>query len=93
MCVWVFYIGKNHAFFPVVMERLLPQKIIYQSQNSHSRRLGKMASRIYETYKNYIMMYGSHIYKIAADMAMYKICDLPPDKHDTPQWKCVLPCC
>ena len=68
-------------------------KLKYKSKNTHNRRSGELASCIYETYKNYIMMHGSHIYIIAADMAMYKICDLPPDKHDTPQWKCVLPCC
>ena len=73
MCVWVFYIGKNHAFFPVVMERLLPQKIIDQSQNSHSRRLGKMASRIHETYKNYVIAHECCIHKTEKDMYIAKM--------------------
>ena len=52
-----------------------------------------MSSRIFETYKNCLMLHGCHIYQTASDMAIATMCVYPPSRHALPHWKFVLHCC
>ena len=61
--------------------------------NSHKIRSGEMKSNIFETYKNDVILHGHNIHKTGTYMAMEKMCPFPYDKHELPDWKCVLRCC
>ena len=68
-------------------------KINTISQNSQNIRSGENYNRLFETYKNYVVSYGCHIYATTYDMYMATICAYPPSQHAFPQWKCVFCCC
>ena len=65
----------------------------YLSQNAQNRGSREKSNRLFDTYKNYLMPHGRHIYATAADMDMATICAYPPSQHALPYWKCVLCCC
>ena len=69
------------------------RKLDYLSQNSQNRRSGEKANRLFETYKNFVMPHGHHIYATAADMAMATLCAYPKPQHSLSYCKCVLRCC
>ena len=48
------------------------------SQNAQNRRSGKMANRLFETYKNYVVPRGRHIYATAYYMTMDTVCSYTP---------------
>ena len=52
-----------------------------------------MANRLFETYKNFVILLGSHIYAIEYGTAINTICASPPSQHELPHWKYVLRCC
>ena len=52
-----------------------------------------MKSRIFETYKNYIIQHGHHILKKTTATSIVAIRNFKYDKHDQPHWKYVLRCC
>ena len=62
------------------------------SQNVQNRRSGEKPNRLFETYKNYVIPHGCHIYATESDMAMTTICAYPPSQHALPHWKYVLRC-
>ena len=64
-----------------------------KSQNYQNIRSVKKAHHIYETYKNKVMPYGSHIYPRASDMKNATMCAYPQSDHALPHWKCVLRYC
>ena len=49
----------------------------YISNNEQNRRSGELLSRLFETYKNYVIPHGCLIYNSAAGMAMSDICPCP----------------
>ena len=69
------------------------EKLKYQRQNDQNIRSGEKQNRIYETYKNIVMLHGRHIYAKASDMAKTTMCAYPQSDHSMPQRKYVLWCC
>ena len=64
-----------------------------QSQNKQHIMSGKIVSRIYNTYKNYVIENGRHIYKTLVDMDIATMCDFPSNQHALSHYKFVLHCC
>ena len=52
-----------------------------------------MDNFLFETYKNYVMPHGRHIYVTEYDMDMATTCAYPPPQHSLPHCKYVLSCC
>ena len=52
-----------------------------------------MADCLFETYNNYVMPHGHHIYATSSDMAMVKMCAYPSYQNALPHLKFVLRCC
>ena len=40
-----------------------------------------MANNIFDTYTNYLMKHGKHMFKLASDMAMATMFAYPPSKY------------
>ena len=51
-----------------------------------------MDNCLFETYENYGIPYGHHIYETAADMAMSTMCAYPPSQHALPHYKYLFGC-
>ena len=47
-------------------------------KNKQNRRYDEIANSLFETYKNYVMMHGRHIYAAVSDMFMATMCEYPP---------------
>ena len=62
-------------------------------KNAQKIRPGEKANRLFDTYKNYVIPHGRHIYAISDYMAMAKICEHPQSLYSLPHWKYVLRCC
>ena len=90
MCGCECCISEKYAFVSLNMAGLLSEKLRDQSKNAQNIRSGKIASSIYETYKNSVMQHGHHIYKTAAYIAISEMCDFPYNQHALLDWKCVL---
>ena len=73
MVVSVTYLQKN-AFIIVIMEWAFFEKLKDQSFNAQNISSGEMANHLFETYKNYVMPHGKHMFKTASDMAMATMC-------------------
>ena len=54
----------------IITTRKLPKNIKDKIHNLQSRRSGKMANRVFGTYKNYEIPHGCHIYQTVSDMDM-----------------------
>ena len=52
-----------------------------------------MDNRLFETYKDSLILHGHHIYQTSPDMAISIMCDYPPSYNLLMHWKCVLCCC
>ena len=64
-----------------------------RSHNAQNRIPGEISSRIFETYKNAVQPHVCHIYNIAADMSIPKMCPCNFKHHGLPHWKFVLCFC
>ena len=53
------------------------EKLIDQSCNTQNRRSGEITNRLFETYNNYIMTHGNHMFQTASDMVMANMCTYP----------------
>ena len=49
-----------------------------------------MDNHIFETYKNYVLLYGRYINKAAYDIAMATMCAYIESQNLLLHWKCVL---
>ena len=52
-------------------------KLKDQSCNAQNRRSGEIVSCLFETYKNYVMPHGNHMFQTESDMARAKMCAHP----------------
>ena len=83
----VVYLPKlyiHHYYHGVIF---ILKQLKYQSQNSQNRRSGGKSNRIYETYKNTVVPYGSHIYSESYDMTKAKMCAYTQSYHVLPHCK------
>ena len=93
------YVVLSVAYLPKVYIHIyhhgtiVNQKLKYQIHNSQNRRYDEMASCIFETYQNYMMPLGSHIYQTLSDMYMATMCSYPLSQHVLTHWKCALRYC
>ena len=62
-------------------------------QTAQNRRSGEKENRIYETYKNTVMLHGHHIYARSYEMEKATMCAYSLSDHALPHWKYVLRCC
>ena len=49
-------------------------KLKDQICNLQNRRSGEMANRLFETYKNYVMPHGNHMFQTESGMSMETMC-------------------
>ena len=93
MCDYECFISSKsvHSSLLSLWDRYL-NKLKYQSQNSQKIRSGEISNHLFETYKNYVMPHGRHIYQTAYDMAMSKMGAYLPYQHAFTYWKYVLRC-
>ena len=70
----------------------LSEKIKHPSHNAKNIRYGEMSTRIFETYKNYVIPHGRRILKMAYDMSMATMGAYPLSQHALPHYKCMLRC-
>ena len=63
------------------MAEFLFKEIKHQSQNEQNIKSGEMANRLFETYKNSVMMHGRHSYQTESAMAMATLYKYPPSQH------------
>ena len=93
MVVNVVYLSKlyiPHYYHGVIG---IFKKLKYQIQNSQNRRSGGKSNRIYETYKNMVMLHGRHIYVKAYDMEKATMCAYPHSYHSLTHWKYIMQVC
>ena len=93
MCGCEFFISAKNIHLSLLSWRdAYFEKFKYQIQNYQSRRSGKKAHHIYETYLNTVMPHWRHIYDKASDMAKDKMCTYPQSDNALTRWKFVLRC-
>ena len=56
------------------MEGDLYEKHKDQSYNAKNRRSGEISNYLFETYKNSAMLHVKHLFKIAYEMSLEKMC-------------------
>ena len=93
MHLWVFLFYQKYTFKFNIIVQLLSVNIQYQSHNAQNIRSSEMASRLSETYNNYFIPHGSHIYKTSSKISMATISTYPPSQHVLPRQKFLLRCC
>ena len=69
------------------------EKLKYQSCNTQNIRSVRISNHLFETYKNYFMTHGKHMFQTASDTAMAKMRAYPSSNYPLPHWKCVLRFC
>ena len=91
-CECCIYYKNMHLYFLTWYDRNLKQLKDW-SKNSQNRSYGKIASIIFETYKNSVRPHGFHINTTVPDMAMVTKCTCNYLNNYLKHQKYVLCCC
>ena len=76
--------NENIYFYLLARRGCHTKQLKDQTPNAQKIRSGEIASRIFETYKNYVKPNGCHIHTTESDTAMATICTCTSLHHEIP---------